>query len=161
MDEREPQNHQEQIQTNSNQKWINEINEILTNCSLSNLFIYDEEFCEFKISFSLFKNNINFFISKLANENYDFDLQGKDLIKGNYLVKQMIIFFYSVHYNDEKKKYKKNVMFNYLRRILIKLFKNNFIDEKEFCAILRFNLYLFFKHLLFICNGKWRIKIKF
>ena len=150
MDEREPQNHQEQIQTNSNQKWINEINEILTNCSLSNLFIYDEEFCEFKISFSLFKNNINFFISKLANENYDFDLQGKDLIKGNYLVKQMIIFFYSVHYNDEKKKYKKNVMFNYLRRILIKLFKNNFIDEKEFCAILRFNLYLFFKHLEFI-----------
>ena len=119
MDEREPQNHQEQIQTNSNQKWINEINEILTNCSLSNLFIYDEEFCEFKISFSLFKNNINFFISKLANENYDFDLQGKDLIKGNYLVKQMIIFFYSVHYNDEKKKYKKNVMFNYLRRIQI------------------------------------------
>ena len=44
MDEREPQHQQEQVQNNSNQKWINEINEILTNCSLSNLYIYDEEF---------------------------------------------------------------------------------------------------------------------
>ena len=150
MDEREPQHQQEQVQNNSNQKWINEINEILTNCSLSNLYIDEEEFSEFKILFSLIKNNINFFISKLTKEEFDFDQQGKDLIKGNYIVKKMIIFFYSIHFNDEKKKYKKNIMFNYIRRILIKLFKNNFIDEKELCAILRFNLFLFFKHLEFI-----------
>ncbi len=150
MDEREPQYQQEQIQINSNQKLINEINEILTNCSLSNLYIYDEEFSQFKILFSLFKNNIYFFIAKVANEEFDFDQQGKDLIKGNYIVKQMLIFFYSIHFNDEKKKYKKNIMFNYLRKILIKLFKNNFIDEKELYAILRFNLFLFFKYLQFI-----------
>ncbi len=150
MDEREPQHQQEQVQNNSKQKWINEINEILTNCSLSNLYIDEEEFSEFKILFSLIKNNINFFISKLTKEEFDFDQQGKDLIKGNYIVKQMLIFFYSIHFNDEKKKYKKNIMFNYLRKILIKLFKNNFIDEKELYAILRFNLFLFFKYLQFI-----------
>ena len=142
-------NKEEQNENNNIKNWINDINEILKNCSLSNIQINEDDYNEFKISYMFFKTNFNYFITKVAFGPHKFSEDGKDLIKGNYIFKQMIIFFYSINFKKEKKKYsKKDIIFDYVIKMLIKLYKNDFIDEKELCSILRFNLFLFFKYTI-------------
>ncbi len=105
-------NKEEQTENNDIKKWITDINKILKNCSLSNIQINEDDYNEFKISYLFFKTNFNYFITKVAYGPHKFSEDGKDLIKGNYIVKQMIIFFYSIHFNNEKKNLVKKILFS-------------------------------------------------